>query len=133
MGNISKLFTDEIIATKRMYLEDLYTGTMDVFVNEYYLDEDGLEEQGWHKTIENEPCRITRQNAPQPARNRPKTTDEITQLTCAPELDIPPGSRLVITFNGRTEHYTYSASPRVYSSHQSIFLKAWSENERNYA
>lgn len=134
MGNISKLFTDDIISMKRAILEDLYTGTMTVWEEKTITDPDcGLERQQKVIVVENEPCRVSRQNAPQPTANNPKTYDEITQLTCAPEIPIMPGSVMEITFNGRTEWYVRSASPRVYSSHQSIFIKAWDRNKKNYA
>lgn len=132
-GYVSKLFNTRLIAVKRTILEDLYTGSMTVYTNEYVTDEKtGKEVYKKNIVCEDEPCRVTRQNAPQPSHGNPKKYDEITQLTCRPELIIPPGSVFEITFNGRTEKYVNSASPRVYSSHQSIFLKTWSDT-KNYA
>lgn len=130
----SRLFTPEIIAMKREILEDLYTGEMTVWETKTVTDpECGLERETMVIVCENEPCRVSRQNAPQPTNSRPKVYDEITQITCAPEIPIMPSSVLEITFNGRTEKYVRSASPRVYSSHQSFFVKTWSEENRNYA
>lgn len=132
-ANISKLFTPKLIAVKRAIFEDLYTGTMTVTVNEYVTDpKTGKEVEQKVIVCQDEPCRVTRQNAPQPSHSNPKKYDEITQVTCAPEIPIPAGSVLEITFNGRTELFVRSASPRVYSSHQSFFIKTWSES-KNYA
>lgn len=129
----SKYFPPSLIEKKRKILEDLYTGTMTVWVIETVTDPKiGKEVEQKRIVCQDEPCRVTRQNAPQPTSKQPKKYDEITQLTCRPELIIPAGSTLEITFNGRTELYVRSASPRVYSSHQSFFIKTWSES-KNYA
>lgn len=134
MGHISKIFSPQLIARKRRILEDLYTGEMTVYVNEMTGKEGSVfENENLKPRYTNEPCRLTRQNASQPVKGNPKTFDETTQLMCAPELDIPAGSELVITFNGRTEKYVLSAEPKVYASHQTIMLKTWSETKRNYA
>lgn len=129
----SRLLTPEIIALVRGFVEDVYTGTMTVYVNEYVTDENGLEIQQWKARYEDEPCRVSRQNAPQPTDKRPKVFAEITQLTCAPELQIPAGSKITIDFNGRVEDYTRTGEPRVYTTHQNIFIKTWDRDTRDYA
>lgn len=130
----SKLFPDSLVAKKRRALEDLYTGRMTVYVNQMSQKDGSIyENENFVARYVEVPCRLTRQNAPQPVKGNPKIGEEITQLTCAPELDIPKGSELVITFNGRTEKYVLSAEPRVYASHQTIMLRTWSETKRNYA
>ena len=47
------------------------------------------------------------------------------KLFLAPELVIPPGSRIEVTQQSRTESYDQSGKAAVYSSHQEILLELW--------
>lgn len=49
------------------------------------------------------------------------------KLFMAPESTIPPGCRIEVTQQGRTESYAQSGKAAVYSSHQEIFLEIWKE------
>lgn len=49
------------------------------------------------------------------------------KLFLAPEPVIPPGSRIEVTQQGRTESYGQSGKAAVYSSHQEILLELWRE------
>ena len=49
------------------------------------------------------------------------------KLFLAPESVIPPGSRIEVTQQGRTESYGQSGKAAVYSSHQEILLELWRE------
>lgn len=51
------------------------------------------------------------------------------KLFLAPELVVPPGSRIEVTQQGCTESYAQSGKAAVYSSHQEILLELW----RDYA
>lgn len=51
------------------------------------------------------------------------------KLFLAPELVVPPGSRVEVAQQGRTESYGQSGKAAVYSSHQEIMLELW----RGYA
>lgn len=47
------------------------------------------------------------------------------KLFLAPELVVPPGSRIEVTQQGRTESYARSGKAAVYPSHQEILLDLW--------
>ena len=47
------------------------------------------------------------------------------KLFLAPELVVPPGSRIEVTQQGRTESYAQSGKAAVYPSHQEILLDLW--------
>ena len=49
------------------------------------------------------------------------------KLFLAPEPVVPPGSRIEVTQQGRTESYAQSGKAAVYSSHQEILLEIWKE------
>jgi len=47
------------------------------------------------------------------------------KLFIAPELQIKPGSKIVVTGRGRTTEYKNSGEPAVYNTHQEIMLELW--------
>ena len=47
------------------------------------------------------------------------------KLFMAPESTIPPGCRIEVTQQGRTESYAQSGKAAVYPSHQEILLELW--------
>ncbi len=47
------------------------------------------------------------------------------KLFIAPELDIKPGSKIVVTRKGRTTEYKNSGEPAIYDTHQEIILELW--------
>ncbi len=49
------------------------------------------------------------------------------KLFLDPEPVAPPGSRIEVTQQGRTESYAQSGKAAVYSSHQEILLEIWKE------
>lgn len=58
------------------------------------------------------------------------TSTDIKQeikLFLAPEVLVPPGSRIEVTQNGVTESYSRSGKAAVYYSHQEILLELWKE------
>lgn len=51
------------------------------------------------------------------------------KLIIAPEIDIPPGSKIIVTQNGKTAEYEKSGEPGMFSNHQEVILelfKGWS-------
>lgn len=55
----------------------------------------------------------------------PAVIAQTTKLFIAPELDIPAGSKIVVTQHGKTAEYARSGEPAVYMDHQEIQLEAF--------
>ena len=53
-------------------------------------------------------------------------SDTVTGVAQTIKL-FPPGSRIEVTQQGRTESYAQSGKAAVYSSHQEILLEIWKE------
>lgn len=51
--------------------------------------------------------------------------EQKVKLFLAPEIEVKPGARIVVTQNGTTGTYQRSGMPAVYGSHQEIMLEAW--------
>lgn len=65
--------------------------------------------------------------APAAGSDTVTTVSQTIKLFLAPELIIPPGCRIEVTQQGRTESYAQSGKAAVYSSHQEILLELWKE------
>lgn len=50
------------------------------------------------------------------------TATQVTKVFLSPELDIPAGSKFLITHYGRKFKYESSGYPAIYSSHQEVTL-----------
>ena len=72
------------------------------------------------------PCHLSyASTAPAAGSDTVTTMAQTIKLFLAPELVIPPGSRIEVTQQGRTESYAQSGKAAVYSSHQEIMLESW--------
>ena len=72
------------------------------------------------------PCRLSFSGVVSAAESGTVTSAPQTiKLFLAPEHVIPPGSRIEVTQEGRTESYGQSGKAAVYSSHQEIILELW--------
>lgn len=125
--------TPELIAFKREVLESLYVGTCTIHVTKHIEDPDTRISKATDViVVEDEPCRVTRQNASISKQKQSRLPDEFTETTnvmLAPEIVVPPGSVLVITMNGETKSYKASSDPQMYSDHQTIKIQTTGENE----
>lgn len=65
--------------------------------------------------------------APAAGSDRVTAVVQTIKLFLDPELVVPPGSRIEVTQQGRTESYAQSGKAAVYSSHQEILLEIWKE------
>lgn len=75
-----------------------------------------------------QPCRLS--FALSPAAEQTDFAAGIAQsavLLIAPEITIRPGSKIVVTREGRTESYAESGPAKVYPTHQEIALALYEE------
>ena len=72
------------------------------------------------------PCHLSYSSTAPAAGSDTVTSAVLTiKLFLAPELVVPPGCRIEITQQGRTESYAQSGKAALYSSHQEIMLESW--------
>lgn len=73
--------------------------------------------------LENQPCKLSFETVKGAEGTDTATAlSQIIKLFIAPEVKIPPGSKIVITHEGRTGEYSQSGIPAVYPTHQEIVL-----------
>lgn len=78
---------------------------------------------------ENEPCRLSYLRiTPTTDKNGVAEVVQVPKLFLSNEINIPPGSKIIVTQNGRTTEFSNSGQPAVYTNHQEIVLelfKGW--------
>ena len=73
--------------------------------------------------LENQPCKLSFETVKGAEGTDTATAlPQIIKLFIAPEVTISPGSKIVITHEGRTGEYSQSGIPAVYPTHQEIVL-----------
>lgn len=114
----------------RAAIESLYSGTFDVLGYREIIDPVTFEtKEEEYDIFEGLSGRLSYKTTNPSSENGvfSDVTQEVVLFT-APEHQINPGSKIVITQNGRTTEYKSSGQPAVYSSHQEIHLelfKGW--------
>lgn len=100
----------------------LYTGRATVYTAGYVKNEHGAQERSWSAVYTDIPCRLSfDRKVPNDQDTTGLVIQDITML-CDPSYEIPPGSKIDITQNGRTRTYECSGPSAVYESHQEVEL-----------
>ncbi|WPK12239.1 hypothetical protein R6U77_00710 [Lysinibacillus louembei] len=72
----------------------------------------------------NEPCKLSQEKQTTTSdTGGPAIITKTTKLSLAPELDVPAGSKIIVTQDGVTNEYTRSGKPDVHMDHQHIMLE----------
>lgn len=72
---------------------------------------------------EDVPCRLSYTTIPATDGGTVARVQQATKLFLAPELEVPPGSKIVVMQHGRTETYQRSGMAAVHTNHQEIPLE----------
>lgn len=115
----------------RKALESLYDGACTIIEHKKVQKENkstGFEDV---VVLENQPCRLSFQsiNTTVPTENGASKVTQIVKMFISPEIEVKPGSKLIVTQNNVTTEYKNSGEPAIYSTHQEIILelfKGWS-------
>ena len=110
----------------RKVIESLYKGLCDIY--EYKTSKDpvtGRISRSKEVKINDEqiPCRISYNSSQAITQAEGGVLVQNIKLFLAPEIDIKPNSKIVVTQNDRTVAYKNSSVPMVYDSHQEINLE----------
>lgn len=118
------------IKQARKAIESLYDSICTVV--EYRQEKDPVTKKMVSKEVtvyKDKPCRLSySSNKKADQMEAANAVTQIIKIFIAPELDIKPGSKLVISSKGRMVEYKNSGVPAVYDTHQEIVLelfKGW--------
>ena len=112
------------VVIARKAVEKRYEGVCSVIEYQKYTRENRSTGYREMPVAENLPCRLSyrRKTAVDQTEGGAAVSQEIT-VFLAPETEIKPGSKLIITQNGITEEYQCSGKPAVYQTHQEVCLE----------
>lgn len=105
-------------------IESLYCGTMDVIERRGVKDEN-TKITAFEEVIimENIPCRISFSGFPENEQSvGAAEKSQSIRLFCAPDIDIPEGSKIAISQHGVTQNYMRSGTAAVYKHHREYNL-----------
>lgn len=106
-------------------LQMLWKGTCSVFIREERLNPITKRTEFEEVCIyENQPCKLSFERLTTTTEN--SNAALITQgakLFLSPTIEIPPGSKITVTQNGKTTDYERSGEPAIYTNHQEVPLE----------
>lgn len=111
------------MALARKAIESTYTGLCTIVeYQEVVVDYETRTEE--ITVIENQPCKLSKKAIS--SANQSEVINTIVyspQLFIAPEVEIKPGSIIIVTQNGVTRKFERSGEPFVYDTHQELILQ----------
>jgi hypothetical protein len=113
-----------------MALESLWRGVCTVYIQEETQNTKNKRIEFTEKAIyTDEPCKLSFENITTTVESsNAASVVQKAKLFLAPEVDIPPGSKITVTQNGKTADYEKSGEPATYTYHQEVYLdlfKGW--------
>ena len=107
----------------REAIERLYKGLCSVKVKVSSVNEETGE-----TVLTEQPCRLSFQSRNSAAKDDGySTVSQSVVLFIAPEVEIPSGSKITVTQNGKTTDYCRSGESAVYTSHKEIALELFED------
>lgn len=111
------------ISRIRQALEKFYIGRFDVVVRTTETDPETKQERIIETSLlEDKPCRLSDVTLQVTGSGEAPDLIQKKKLFCAPELEIPAGSKIVVSQNGVTTAFKRSSEPTIHECHQEIML-----------
>lgn len=114
-----------MVSARRKAIQSLYRGVCTVKTWESVTDP--ITKIKTSKEVikfEDEPCKLSYEKQTSATNTvGPAILSQTTKLSLAPELEVPPGSKIVVTQDGVTTEFTRSGKPAVHMDHQHITLE----------
>ena len=114
----------------RKAIESLYKGSCDIIEYDDVFDKrTKITDKAEAVVLTNQPCRLSFRIIKNAVESDVQTgVSQLAKLFISPDINIKPGSKIIVTQNGVTTEYAFSGKPAVYSGHQEIMLdlfKGW--------
>lgn len=112
-------------AMQRKAIESLYVGVCSIVERQSIKDPiTHVTKQVEVTVLADQPCKLSFDRiAATSQTGAASIVMQTAKLFIAPEIDIKPGSKIIVTQRGRTESYTRSGQPAYFTSHQEIQLE----------
>lgn len=113
----------------RKAIESMYKGVCTII--EFKGIKDPITKITTHNEVvvlENQPCRLSYKTVTSTTQTTIPIETQTIKLFIAPDVVIKPGSKLVVTQNGKSMEFSRSGEPAVYTNHQEVMLELFKEN-----
>lgn len=115
---------------QRKALELLWKGKCTVIIRRGVQNPVNKRTEFIEETVyEDKPCKLSIETITSTnEKNNAASIKQSSKLFIAPEVDIPAGSKIIVTQNGKTTEYEKSGEPGGFTNHQEIQLelfKGW--------
>ena len=108
----------------RAAIEQLYIGRCDIYEYRAATNPANKREELSEILIyASQPCRLSIQNSSVAGEGETSAIGQVIKLFLAPEVDVLPGSKIIVTQHGKTTQYRNSGIAARYSGHQEIMLE----------
>ncbi len=113
----------------KKFLELLYDETLNYIVNEPYTDE--ITKRTLFKPVTYPidgttiKCRVSKETIRPTETNGLTSVTEVLKIFTNPEVEIPAGSKIIISKDGNSAEYEQSGKSAKYESHQEIPVELW--------
>ncbi len=105
-------------------IESLYCGKCDISVTRKTLNLVTKQTEFTDDIIiTNQPCRLSYSSTSENKETRTAEKKQIIKLFLSPTINVPSGSKITVTQNGKTTEYKASSEPMMYSNHQEVELE----------
>lgn len=122
------MLSKNMLVKAREAIEKLYDHTCSVMVKQEYTKPNhstGFKEV---EIITDQPCRISFSSISDTEENTGAAkVVQMVKLFIAPEIQIPPGSKIIVTHDDIESLFSKSGEPATYPTHQEIMLEVWEE------
>lgn len=114
-----------MVSARRKAIESLYKGLCTVMVCQEFDDPiTHVTKHGEAPLFTDIKCKLSYEKQTSATRTGgPAVLTQTIKLFIAPELDIPAGSKIIVTQHGKTTEFARSGEPAVYMDHQEIILE----------
>lgn len=114
-----------MVSAQEQAMRRLWKGVCDVVVKEKQKDPDTKQTMNVEKVIAaGVPCRLSFETIAAAGENENAAQlAQSVKLFLGKEVQVPAGSKLVVTQNGVTTSYKQSGPPAIYSCHQELRLE----------
>ena len=113
----------------RKAIESLYHGKCTVVQRKSFFDEATKQTKLKDVNIvSDEPCKLSfASTRPTVQETGASSVSQGVKLFLAPEINIPPGCKIIVTQNGKTTTYQQSGETAIYTNHQEIKLELFTK------
>ena len=118
------MLSENQVVMVRKAIEKAYTGKCTIIEHKKVTKTNKSTGFQDDEVLTDQPCKLSFSNISKANQGETAASiGQVTKILIAPEINVKPGSKLIITQNGVTTEYSKSGEPATYNTHQEIILE----------